>query len=438
MPRIYVVEAGRRCEVRRPDLRGIADREGARLAWPVGHGPQRIVRRPRSGRGHRLAAPTDGTPLGRDVRGSPPRPSSGAGTRTPGRSTVRSTLPVVRWSVGSNDRSESISSPKNSIRWAGPSRAGTRRRCHPAARTHRDRRPRSPACSPGGTGHGATRPGGAGRRPAAPRLVGEVVRRDRVLEQGLDARDEDACSAVPPGGEGRDPGGGLVGDEPRCARRPAPSADPAQRPAPDRRAMPAAPRPRGRRSPRLARSRRRAHRWRGRSEVRLGAVWHGHDAGVAADPADIARRAEPLPDGPNDGLRQEWRQYRQVRQSMTACAARHARHRAVERPRGATPPGWRPRPRHRPRRHRNRPSRRRSAGRRAAKSAATRSAMRRSRPRRPRRVGGVESGTVATVAPRQDPPPACVGCGGCPAHPAAVDLARRGKEAHVGLAELER
>ena len=33
-----------------------------------------------------------------------------------GRRTARSTAPTVRWSVGSNARSESISSPKNSIR----------------------------------------------------------------------------------------------------------------------------------------------------------------------------------------------------------------------------------------------------------------------------------------------------------------------------------
>jgi hypothetical protein len=44
-------------------------------------------------------------------------------------------------------------------------------------------------------------------------IRGQVIRRDRVLDQRLDAGDEDAGAAAPPGTEGRDPGGSLVGDQ---------------------------------------------------------------------------------------------------------------------------------------------------------------------------------------------------------------------------------
>ena len=273
------VEAGRRCEARRPDLRGIADLEGARLAWPVGHGPQRIVRRPRDGRGH--GSRSDSRDAARPRRSRiAPTPSSGAGTRMRCRSTIRSTLPVVRWSVGSNDRSESISSPKNSIRWAGPSRAGTRRRCHPAART--TRRP-GHRRSPGGTGHGATRPGGAAADPQLPgssgRSSGAIVRARPTLATRTRAR---PCRQAERAATGR-----RSRATSRCARRPAPSADPAQRPAPDRAEHSSSS---ATRSPisasRAIQTMRSSSECR--SEVRLGTVWHGHDAGVAADAADIA------------------------------------------------------------------------------------------------------------------------------------------------------
>ena len=179
-----------------------------------------------------------------------------------------------------------------------------------------------------------------------------------------------------------------------------------------------------------------------RSEVRLGAVWHGHDAGVAADPADIARRAEPLPDGPERaGLRQEWRQYRQVRQSMTGLArlvtTRFLRGPSSDRAGRLLPAGvldlgidrgdieidrlvvGR------------RGVARREIGRDAIGDAplSTASAAQ-GRRRRVRHRGHRR--------PSAGPAASLCGCGGCPAHPAAIDLARRGKEAHVGLAELER
>ena len=49
--------------------------------------------------------------------------------------------------------------------------------------------------------------------PQAARLVGQVIGRDRVLEEGLDARDEDPGVPAPPGRQRRDPRGGLVSDE---------------------------------------------------------------------------------------------------------------------------------------------------------------------------------------------------------------------------------
>ena len=43
-------------------------------------------------------------------------PPAGSRNSDAGSRTARSIVPVVRWSVGSNERNESISSPKNSIR----------------------------------------------------------------------------------------------------------------------------------------------------------------------------------------------------------------------------------------------------------------------------------------------------------------------------------
>ncbi len=48
---------------------------------------------------------------------------------------------------------------------------------------------------------------------SSPRRRREVVGRDRVLDEGLDARDEDPRAATPPGRQGGDARGGLVGDE---------------------------------------------------------------------------------------------------------------------------------------------------------------------------------------------------------------------------------
>ena len=50
-------------------------------------------------------------------------------------------------------------------------------------------------------------------RPERADVRGQVVGRERRLEQRLDAGDEDLGGARSPGGEGGDPGRGLVGDE---------------------------------------------------------------------------------------------------------------------------------------------------------------------------------------------------------------------------------
>ena len=52
-----------------------------------------------------------------------------------------------------------------------------------------------------------------GARGDLARRCGQVVRRDRVLEERLDAGDHDPGAAAPPRGEGGDPGRGLVRDE---------------------------------------------------------------------------------------------------------------------------------------------------------------------------------------------------------------------------------
>ena len=101
--------------VRRPDLRGIADREGARLACRSATG--------RSGSSDVLeAARSPVEPLRQTGRRSAEtfadRPHARRREQELGRRQEHGPVdaPVVRWSVGSNDRSESISSPKNSIR----------------------------------------------------------------------------------------------------------------------------------------------------------------------------------------------------------------------------------------------------------------------------------------------------------------------------------
>ncbi len=268
VPGADVVEAGRRGEVRRPDLGGVADGDGpgrvGRGARPArmgrrGHGSVALepgqVRR----RAARAVARRGPAQALADRRGAARRQQELGRRQEHGRSTAS----TVRWSVGSNARSESISSPKNSIRIGSGIDGGKTSTMPP-------RRANSPRPATSSDRHVAeveqvvqqrvlVEPGAAPRARAARR---QVVRRDRVLEERLDAGDEDPGAAAPPGGQGRDAGGRLVGDQlaalvgerrPRLQRR--------RRP-PGRRATRRAPRRRGRRSRRRGRSRRAARRRR--------------------------------------------------------------------------------------------------------------------------------------------------------------------------------
>ena len=122
-----VVEGRRRGEERRPDLGRVADGRGARFA--AGPGPCRIgsLRIRRSGEPLEVVREALGQLPRRSrraARAAPSPPSGGRRNSDAGSSTTRSTLPVVRWSVGSNARSESISSPNDSIRTGSSAEGG--------------------------------------------------------------------------------------------------------------------------------------------------------------------------------------------------------------------------------------------------------------------------------------------------------------------------
>ena len=234
-----------------------------------------------------------------------------------------------------------------------------------------------------------------GARPKPPRGRRQVLGGDRVLEERLDAGDEHAGPAAPPRGERGDPGRGLVGDELAALvgeRRPRFEDGDGRRRRP---ATPRAPRRRGRRSPRRARSRRAAPRWRlreGGREVRLGTVRDRDEAGVPADaPASSAPvRPESLPErsakvpvaarsggsaersgqpvaGPSVARVGPWRRRRRAASPVRPARPR----RAPRRPRWSSIS-----PRRRRCRNRPRPRRRRRRG------------VPRSRPRPARRCGG--------------------------------------------------
>ena len=189
-------------------------------------------------------------------------PRAAGGTPTPGGGWPRSSGPTARWSVGSKARSESISSPKNSIR-TGSAADGGKTSTMPPRRANSPR----PATSEDGRVAEieqlarAARPGGVGA------LIDELARRRRAGRPGR------SCAGRAPG---RSPRGSARGRSARptgrrrarpsrrrrarSARRRAPSAARARRPPRDRRATPGAPPRRGRRSPRRGRSRRAARR----------------------------------------------------------------------------------------------------------------------------------------------------------------------------------
>ena len=141
-----VVEAGRRGELGRPDLGRVADRDrpGTRPPGADGagiRGELRTIGDRRAlepGRDPRQAARGAGQPAARARARMASRPLGGGRNSEAGRRTNSSTVPIVRWSAGSKRRSDSISSPKNSIR-TGSSDDGGKRSTMPPRRANSPR-----------------------------------------------------------------------------------------------------------------------------------------------------------------------------------------------------------------------------------------------------------------------------------------------------------
>ena len=127
------------------------------------------------------------------------------------------------------------------------------------------------------------------------RLGGQVVGRDRVLEQGLDAGDQDpgpSARATPPGPR---PGPPSRPRRARCARRRGRSAarEPRRRPR-----RPARPELLGHAVADLGVAGDPDERLAGRDggrQVRLGAVGHGDEPGVSPDPTDVGAGSRVVP-----------------------------------------------------------------------------------------------------------------------------------------------
>ena len=199
-----------------------------------------VAIRPRTGRGRPPAARAGAAPRGPAVRAIATTPPAGSRNSLAGSSATWPTVPIARWSVGSKARSESISSPKNSMRTG----SGCRRREH----VDDTAAPRelaaagdleAPARSRGRTARAGARPGGA----AAPRCsdrgsAGQVVGREGVLEERLDAGDEDAGAVRCARRRGPRRGRRSRRRRARCARRRGRSAARGRRSRRDRRARP--------------------------------------------------------------------------------------------------------------------------------------------------------------------------------------------------------
>ena len=281
-----------------------------------------------------------------------------------------------------------------------------------------------------------------------PQLAGlgrKVVGRDRVLEQGLDARDErpgtdrraDGRRGRPPAGGRWPPANRLAGGEvearegegggsPARAELPAPCRRRSPRPERSRRvgstvgegvaarydlapcgtATSPACRPTRPRSAGLPCARQRAER-----------AGRGQQRGQGGKVGQSVPRAGP-PFGRRRGTRRALRSLRcRVRASLDGPCVLDL---GVDRPDVEVDDvlvlglGWR-----------------------AAKSSATSSAIRRSRPRRPRRGGVVDSGIGLVVLALEDATPARLRAADPRLVGRAIDLAGRGKPVGVGLAQLE-
>ena len=324
----------------------------ARDARRPRRGPQRVVgRRPRTGRGRPRAARAGGPPRARAARGSRPRRRRAAGTRTRAGARPRSTVPTVRWSVGSNARSESISSPKNSIRIGSGSDGGKTSTMPP-------RRANSPRPATSSDRHVAEVEQLAQQRVLVePRAEPQLARRRRAGRPGR------SCAGAAPGRSRRGPGPGRSATRraprpgprsrrrrARCARRPARSAARGRRPPPGRPATPRAPRRRGRRSRRRGRSRPAARRSararappRGRSSRRAGPAtsptWRPDPARIVVRRCPAARAARRTCRSPRAAAAAPTRSGQAVaarRSGLGAAARASARRRRRGRRRGAS------------------------------------------------------------------------------------------------------
>ncbi len=238
--------------------------------------------------------------------------------------------------------------------------------------------------------------------PELARLCREVVRGDRVLEQRLDARDEDARPTAAPRRECRDPGGRLVGDELAALvgeGRPRLQRDDGRRIAQPRAQFLGHPvadlRVPGDPDERLVQGDRRG-------EEGLRAVRDRDETGVPADATEIGRGTEALQEGgERPGRGEERGKCREVREAVAGTGPSVAGRGAVFGGRAGREAGAAAASRSSARRasatsastaatSKSMASSSFAGACRAANSAATCSAMRRSRPRRPRigRPGG--------------------------------------------------
>ena len=256
--------AGRRRQLRRPDLGGVADREGPRPR------PARLGRRRGRSSGSSVVAlepgEVAGEPLGQPVRRAP----ESTADRRPRRRTRQQEL-----RRGQQDGALDRARRALVGRVEGAQRVDlVAEELDPDRQLHRRREDVDDAAPPrelAATGDLGDRrvaeveqvaqervlvEPGADQELA--RLGGQVVRRDRVLEQRLDARDEDPRAPAAPGRQRGDARRRLVGDElaPLVGERGPRLEDGDRRRV--ARARPAAPRRPGRRSRRRGRSRRAA------------------------------------------------------------------------------------------------------------------------------------------------------------------------------------
>ncbi len=327
-PRWNVVQASGRRQLSGPHLGGVPDRHRTRLAGGRGGGPERIVG------GTREAGEVGGQPL-TELRGPAPEAGRDPGHAVGGeeelrcRQEYRSVDLAGGPLVGRVERpqridlvAEELDADRQLERWREDVDDATAPRELTAPRHLHDRHVAKveQLAQQGVLVQSRT-------RAQLARRGRQVIGRDGVLEESLDAGDEDPRPAAPPGGQRRDTSGRLVGDElapfvgegrPRLERRD--------------RARVAEPRAELLRDPvadlgvagdpdqRLATGRRRGQR---RGEVGLRPVRDGHQPGVPADPPDVPGTPQPLAQGrERPGRSEQGGQRRKVGQPMSGAGLR--------------------------------------------------------------------------------------------------------------------